>query len=146
MTQMRIAVACRNASGMPDMPIFTVATNDHEIVDGTHYDKAEALAHEAGYEGPYICFDTDEHNAILAAVRTLDLVPQVVVIDMSDGLVHSIRCDTGEIKVICYDESDTDEFSEAVAEHPVGEDGQPVRCWTHMQIAEVDPGLAKARG
>lgn len=146
MIQMPIAVACRNASGRPDMPVFTVTTDDHEIVHGTHYDKAQALALEAGYEGPFICFDADEHNVILAAVRTLDLVPQVVVVDLTEGLIHTVRCDTGEIKVICFDESDTDEYSEAVGEHPIGEGGQTVRCWAHVQIADVDPGLAKARG
>lgn len=145
MKTLHIAVACRNASGMADMPVFTVtaAAEEHDL--GTHYEKAEALAADAGYERPYLCFDATEQGAILSAVRTLDLVPQVVVIDMTEGLVHSVCCDAGEIKVICYDESDTDEASDAVAEHPVGENGQSVRCWAHVQIADIDPGLVKAR-
>jgi hypothetical protein len=57
-----------------------------------------------------------------------------------------VCCDTGSIKVICYDESNTDEDCEAIAEHPVGENGQLVRCWAHVQIADADPGLIKARG
>jgi len=50
---LRIAVACRNASGMPDMPVFTVSVTGEEYALGNHYDRAEALAEEAGYEkGP----------------------------------------------------------------------------------------------
>jgi len=43
-TEMKIAVACRNASGMADMPVFTVAVTRKECESGIHYDKAEALA------------------------------------------------------------------------------------------------------
>ncbi|WP_073664165.1 MULTISPECIES: hypothetical protein [Pseudomonadota] len=70
----RIAVACRNASGMPDLPIFTVTTTKEEYDLGIHYDKAEALADEAGYEGPFVCFDDTEHAAILAAAVRLKFV------------------------------------------------------------------------
>ncbi|MGK8346707.1 hypothetical protein ACRS2Z_35085 [Pseudomonas aeruginosa] len=66
-------------------------------------------------------------------------------IDMTDGQIHSIRCDSGEIKVICYDTSDTEEYSAAVANRPLGENGQFVRCWSHTQLAQVDPGLKLAR-
>lgn len=145
MDTMHIAVACRNASGMSDMPIFTVTATLKEYALGIHYKKAEALAEEAGYEKPFVCFVAAEQAAILSAARTLDLIPQVVVIDMTEGLVHSVFCDAGEIKVICYDESDIDETSDAVDEHPVGENGQLVRCWAHVQISDVDPGLKKAR-
>ena len=145
MQTLYIAVACRNASGMPDLPIFTVTVTQEDIDLGIHYNKAEALAEEAGYERPFVCFDPAEQCAILAAARELDLVPQVVVIDVSGGLVHSVRCDAGEIEVICYDESDTDEDSEAVDDYPVGEDGELVWCWAQVQTADVDPGLKKAR-
>jgi hypothetical protein len=144
MKSLRIAVACRNALGMPDLPIFPVAVTQEEFDLGIHYDKAEALAEEEGYERPFVCFDAAEQRAILAAAQELDLVSQVVVIDMTGGLVHSVCCDAGEIKVICYDESDTDEASDAVGDHPVGEAGQLVRCWAHVQTADVDPGLRKA--
>lgn len=146
MNTLRIAVACRNASGMADMPIFTVTVTAKQYKLGVHYDKAEALAKAAGYEKPFVCFDHSEHSTILAAARVLDLVPQVVVIDISDGLVHSVCCDAGSIKVICYDEGDTDEASDAVDNHPVGENGALVRCWAHIQTADVDVGLKKARG
>jgi hypothetical protein len=143
MTQRLIAVACRNASGIADMPVFTVTSTDKEYALGTHYDQAEAMAEEAGYEGPFVCFDPFEQPVILSAARTLSLTPQVVVIDMTDGQVHSIRCDSGVVQVVCYDDSDTEEYSEAVSDHPVGENGQMVRCWFHCQTADPDPGLRK---
>jgi len=72
--EMKIAMACRNASGIPDMPVFTVVATRKECGLGVHYDKAEALAEDAGYEAPFICFDADEQNAIVSAVRELDLM------------------------------------------------------------------------
>lgn len=143
--RMQIAVACVNASGMADLPIFTVETTQEEYEPGTHYDKAKAMAEEARYEDPFVCFDHTEYGAILSAARELGLVPQLVVVDMTDGQIHSIRCDSGEIKVICYDTSDTEEYSPAVANRPLGENGQLIRCWAHAQQAQVDPGLKLAR-
>lgn len=143
--EMQIAVACVDASGGPDMPIFKVRITQEEYDLGIHYDKARDLAEEARYEGPFVCFDTAEYGPILPTARELGLVPQVVVIDMTDGQIHSIRCDSGEIKVICYDTSDTEEYSAAVANQPLGENGQFVRCWSHTQLAQVDPGLKLAR-
>jgi hypothetical protein len=32
-----------------------------------------------------------------------------------------------------------------VANRPLGENGQLVRCWSHAQLAQVDPGLKLAR-
>ncbi|HBO8102061.1 hypothetical protein LM241_28895 [Pseudomonas aeruginosa] len=141
----RVAIACINASGMSEMPIFTVRTTQEEYDLGIHRDKAKDLAEEAGYEWPFVCFDAAEQGAILSAARELGLVRQVVVVDMTDGQIHSIRCDAGEIKVICYDTRDTDEYSAAVADRPLGENGQLVRCWAHAQLAQVDPGLKLAR-
>ena len=146
MDNMHIAVACRNASGMPDVPVFTVAVTPRDIEEGTHYDKAIALAEDARYEGPFVCFDAEEAGPILVAARALDLIPQVVVIDMTDGAVQSVRCDAGEIKVICYDENDTEETSAAMADRPLGEGGQLGRCGAPVQTADVDPGLTKVRG
>ena len=142
---MQIAVFCVNASGIPDIPVFSVRTTPEEHLLGIHYDKAKELAEDAGYERPFICLDAAEQGVVLSAARELGLVPQVVVVDMTDGQIHSIRCDSGEIKVICYDTSDTDEYSAAVADRPVGENGQFVRCWAHTQLADHDPGLKKAR-
>uniref|UniRef100_UPI00104E67CB hypothetical protein n=2 Tax=Pseudomonadota TaxID=1224 RepID=UPI00104E67CB len=102
----QVAIACINASGMSEMPIFTVRTTQEEYDLGIHRDKAKDLAEEAGYEWPFVCFDAAEQGAILSAARELGLVRQVVVVDMTDGQIHSIRCDAGEIKVICYDTRD----------------------------------------
>ena len=71
MKTLHVAVACRNASGMPDMPVFTVTVTDEEYELGIHYDKAEALADEEGYEEPFISYDYSEQKAIKLAVRTL---------------------------------------------------------------------------
>jgi len=72
--KMKIAVACRNALGMPDMPVFTVAVTRKACELGSHYDKAEELVEAAGYEAPFICFDADEQNALVSAVRELGLM------------------------------------------------------------------------
>ena len=144
--EMQVAVVCIGASGSPNVPVSKVRITQEEYDLGIHYDKARDLAEEARYEGPFICFDAAEYGPILSAARELGLVPQVVVVDMTDGQIHSIRCDTGEIKVVCYDTSDTDEYSVAMADRPLGENGQLVRCWAHAQLAQVDPGLKLARG
>ncbi|MFW7348460.1 MAG: hypothetical protein ACODTU_20470 [Pigmentiphaga sp.] len=143
--EMQVAVACANAFGIPDMPVFKARVTQEEYDLGVHYEKAKSLAGKAGYEGPFVCYDVAEYGAILSAARKLGLVPQVVVIDMTDGQIHSIRCDSGEIKVIYYDTSDTDEYSAAVTNQPLGENGQLVRCWSHTQLAQVDSGLKLAR-
>jgi len=72
--EVKIAVACRNASGMADMPIVTVVATRKERESGIHYDKAEELAEAAGYEAPFICFDADEQGFIVSAVRELGLM------------------------------------------------------------------------
>lgn len=144
MDKVLIAVTCRNASGESDIPVFAVPATEEDTRDGTHYDRACELAKNSGYGGPMVCFDAGEHHAILSAAQELELVPRVVAVDFTEGLVHSVCCDAGEIKVICYDESDTDEYS-AVIDLPVGENGKIVRCWAHIQTADVDPGLKKAR-
>ncbi|MDR2452371.1 MAG: hypothetical protein LBE85_11530 [Candidatus Accumulibacter sp.] len=66
-----VAVACRNASGMADLPVLVVTATPNELSLGLHYDRAEALAHTAGYEGPFVCFDADEQSAILKAALQL---------------------------------------------------------------------------
>lgn len=145
MKTMNIAVACHDASSIPDMPVFSVTVTDRDCNFGIHYDKAKAMAEEAGYERPFVCFDAAEHNAILSAARSLDLVPRVVVVDFTDGLVHSVRCDAGDVKVIWYDESETEGVFDAIVEIPVGNDSETVRCRAHIQNADMDPTLKKLR-
>ena len=143
--EMQVAVACFNASGKPDMPVFTVRITEEEYDRGAHYDKAETLAQAAEYDGPFVCFDAAEQGAILSAARELGLVPQVVAVDLTDRQIQSIRCDAGEIKVICYNTADLGGYSSAMAVRPVGQNGQLVRCWAHAQLAQVDQGLKLAR-
>lgn len=131
--------------GRTTNPVLAVLASQDEIDAGRHYEQAINLAQDLGYHGPMICFDADEPSAILAAAKALNLVPQVVAVDFTGGQVNSVRCDAGEIKVVCYDESDTDEYSAAVVDLPVGDNGSLVKCWAHAQTADVDPGLAKAR-
>ncbi|EXL06485.1 hypothetical protein BG46_17180 [Brucella anthropi] len=145
MKTLHIAVACYDEANNADMPVFTVTVTDKEYGTGAHYEKAWALAKEAGYERPFVCFEGADQKAILSAAGKLDLVPRVVAVDFTDGQVHSVRCDAGEIKVICYDTSSTEDYPFVVLDLPVGENGSSVRCWAHVQPADVDPGLAKAR-
>lgn len=76
MKSLHIAVACRNTSGMADMPIFDVTASQEEYDIGIHYDKAEALAEAAGYERPFVCFDAAEQCSILSAAQELGLISQ----------------------------------------------------------------------
>lgn len=57
----------------------------------------------------------------------------------------AIRCDVGKIKVICCDTHETFGYLAAVARRPIDDNGQPVRCWTHVQFAQTDRGLKQAR-
>lgn len=85
--EMQVAVACIGASGSPDVPVFKVRITQEEYDLGIHYDKAKDFAKEAHYEGPFVCFDAAEYGPILSAARELGLVPQVVVVDMTDGQI-----------------------------------------------------------
>lgn len=144
MKPMQIAVVCRNASGMPDIPIFIITATPEEVANGKHYDHAEALAGDAGYEGPFVCFDEVEQGVIAQAARRLDLVPRVVAIDLTDMTVKSVRCDAGEVKVICYDRHEPDPGMDGGVELPVGENGRLIRCRAHVQTADIDPDLKAA--
>ena len=77
MKSLRIAIACRNASGLPDLPIFTVTATEEEVKQGVHYDKAVALAEDEDYEGPFICYDEAEQCVILQAACELDVASKL---------------------------------------------------------------------
>lgn len=74
--EVRVAVACTGASGEPEMPVFTVRVTDLEFDDGQHYLKAQEMAEDDRYEGPFVCFDDHEQGPIhraaaeLASVKT----------------------------------------------------------------------------
>lgn len=144
MRTLPIAVACYDAENNADMPVFTVSVTDKEYGAGVHYDKARALAKDAGYERPFVCFEGTEQSAILLAAQKLNLVPRVVVVDMTEGLVHSVRCDAGTVRVICYDEAENTSSSDSVVELPVP-GGEIVTTWAHIQTADIDPALKKLR-
>lgn len=65
----KVVVACRNASGSSDMPVFDVAATQDQIDLGEHYDLAEKMASEAGYEAPFVCFDPQEVPALKRALE-----------------------------------------------------------------------------
>ncbi|MDR1934508.1 MAG: hypothetical protein LBS49_02800 [Candidatus Accumulibacter sp.] len=75
-TSIRIAVACRNASGLSDLPVFTVSVTGEQYELGIHYEMAEILAEEHGYEAPFVCFDEAEQGAIVSAARRLSPAPR----------------------------------------------------------------------
>ena len=64
-----VAVACINASGVADMPVFEVCLTQHEYELGNHYEIAEKIAEEEGYEGPFVCFDAEEIGALKTALE-----------------------------------------------------------------------------
>ena len=66
---MQIAVACRDANGSADMPVFEVKATQKEIDLGEHYQAAIRLATSQGYEGPFVCFDSNEFRAVQRAVN-----------------------------------------------------------------------------
>ena len=66
-----VAVACRNGNGESDIVVLTVLVSKSGYIDGEHYDLAKEKAKEEGYEGPFVCFDADEHANILRVVPAL---------------------------------------------------------------------------
>ena len=66
-----IAVACRDTNGSSTVYIASVHINQNQYDLGIHYDIAEQLAQDAGYDGPFICFDNTEHKAIIQAAEIL---------------------------------------------------------------------------
>jgi len=66
-----IVVACTGASGEPAMPIYKFNVTEEQIEIGEHYDIAISLAQNDGYEAPFVCFDNNEHSAIISASKLL---------------------------------------------------------------------------
>lgn len=65
-----IVTACMNANGTPTFALTTVEATQEQIEDGIHYYLAEAELLEAGYEEPFVHFDSTESPAFLhPAVR-----------------------------------------------------------------------------
>jgi len=142
-----IAVACLDARGVPNLPVVRLVGTEEERTRGTLRRAAETMVQRMGYHPPFIAFEGDAQAAVLAAATRLDLVPQVVVVDFTGGSIQSIRSDVGTVKVICYDENETEEGPcSVVKRRPFGDNGRSILCWSHVQISELDGGLRKARG
>lgn len=120
-----IAVACRNASGAPTFASYELDFTPEDMADGLHYDRAEAMAEADGYCPPFLSFDHTEASEIKRAAEELGLLPSLVAVDLTDGVIHSVTCDRGEIDVVIYDQNtlDLDEDSPNLRSLPVGPDG-----------------------
>lgn len=64
-----VMVAGTNANGEADFHQATVFVTQIEYDLGEHYDRAEASADEAGFEGDFVCFDQHESRNLLRAAR-----------------------------------------------------------------------------
>ena len=65
-----VVTACMRADGCPDFAVTQVAVTQEEAENGIHYYLVEAELLEAGYEEPFVHFDSDEAPAfLLPAVR-----------------------------------------------------------------------------
>jgi hypothetical protein len=141
MQEIRIAVACLNASGIAEIPVFTVCATPEEIASGMHYEKAQARAEQDGYQSPFVFFDAGEQRAILAAARHLDMVPELVTVEMDDGQVQAVHCDAGIVNVICYEIKNFNKHADRASGSPFLVEGQPIQLKAHVRIADVDPGI-----
>jgi hypothetical protein len=56
----KCVVACRNAEGCSDFYFCKVVCKQENYDVGDHYEKAEDMASEDGYEGPYVVFDEND--------------------------------------------------------------------------------------
>lgn len=139
-TPIRIAIACRNASGEPDICVFKIQITKDMIDSDAHHEAAKKLAADAGYEEPFICFAPSEHRRILSAARELSLVPTLVAVDVAGGLVNHAQCDAGEIKVIVYDpDHDGAKGDNAYVLPLYGPEEDGTECWATLLDAEANP-------
>lgn len=54
---LRMMIACVNANGESDFFFLKVGADKNQIENGDHYNFAEAIAEEQGYEHPMVSFD-----------------------------------------------------------------------------------------
>jgi len=88
MKEQNVFVACRNSNGSADFFITEVKCTQAEYDLGKHYDRAEELAKEEGYEPPFICFDESEHPNIALHFGQLNCpIPFTLVDKSNDELV-----------------------------------------------------------
>ena len=60
-----VVTACMRADGCPDFALTRVEVTQEEAENGIHYYLVEAELLEAGYEEPFVHFDSDEAPAFL---------------------------------------------------------------------------------
>lgn len=68
----KMMVACINANGESDLFVCTVHCTAAQRANGDHYEMAEEMALEAGYEGSFVGFDPDEQRNLARQVSELD--------------------------------------------------------------------------
>lgn len=68
-----VMVSAINANGSPDLYFCTLILDNESQYDlGQHYDKAEYVAEDDGYEGEMIAFDHAEMSAITRAAKIIE--------------------------------------------------------------------------
>jgi hypothetical protein len=66
----QVVSACMNANGCPDFVLNQVEVTHEELENDVHYDLAEAGLRDAGFDEPFVHFDSGEDPAFLhPAVR-----------------------------------------------------------------------------
>jgi len=89
-TPRKIIIACRNASGSSDMFVTTVNATDIEYENGVHYDRAEEVAKEQGYEEPFISYDESEHSNIARQIPELNTPIEVKISHKGDQVKEPV--------------------------------------------------------
>lgn len=142
---LKVAVACRNASGSADMPVFDLVVSLQEYELGMHYEMAQAQAENTGYEGPFVCFDPTESHAIRSATASFDVIAEV-----GKVLISGNASDADEIIVKLADGctlrsgvDDPDAEGALTAGDYVrlcGPDGKEIHFWSKDEW-QTDPAL-----
>lgn len=68
-----VVVICRDSSGAPTAPVYTVEVTESQYEMGYHYDAAMEAAMDDGYEATMLshCFDNSEHEQIINCAHYL---------------------------------------------------------------------------
>lgn len=66
-----VTVVCQDSNGESTLFCVDVQITEDGYNLGEYYDKAKEAAIEAGYEGPFVCFDSAEATSLLNGVEAL---------------------------------------------------------------------------
>lgn len=58
--KIRCVVSCRDANGIPSFYPCTVEVTEEQYKEGDHYDEADVLATDAGYEDVGLVYDEND--------------------------------------------------------------------------------------